>query len=88
MGIEYLQRFSNEILLDNNILNAIKYHHAKQLKSADLNSDSIAYIVYEADNIAAGTDRRADTEQEEIEYKNKCENFDKNQCLKPVNIIL
>jgi CRISPR-associated protein Csm1 len=84
MGIEYLQRFNNEILLDNDILNAIKYHHAKQLKYANLNSDSIAYIVYEADNIAAGTDRRADIEQEEIEYKNKWEIFDKNQCLKPV----
>lgn len=40
------------------ILDAIRYHHYQELKSAKLNTDSIAYIVYIADNIAAGADRR------------------------------
>ena len=35
----------------------IDYHHAKYLSSADLKEDSLAYIVYEADNIASGIDR-------------------------------
>ncbi|MBC7075732.1 MAG: type III-A CRISPR-associated protein Cas10/Csm1 [Syntrophomonadaceae bacterium] len=39
----------NEILL---------YHHGKDLKNAALNPDSLAYIVYYADNVAAATDRR------------------------------
>ena len=35
----------------------IDYHHAKYLSSANLREDSLAYIVYEADNIASGIDR-------------------------------
>ena len=35
----------------------IKYHHSKELKEAKLPDNSLAYIVYEADNIASGIDR-------------------------------
>ena len=35
----------------------IKYHHSKELKEAKLPYNSLAYIVYEADNIASGIDR-------------------------------
>ena len=50
---------------NNNLLNdkykevydMINYHHAKYLSSAKLKGDSLAYIVYEADNIASGIDR-------------------------------
>lgn len=52
-------------LRDNNLLDdkykevydMIDYHHTKYLSSAKLKEDSLAYIVYEADNIAAGIDR-------------------------------
>jgi CRISPR-associated protein Csm1 len=40
------------------VVKCIGYHHAEALKYARLPSSSLAYIVYEADNIAAGVDRR------------------------------
>jgi CRISPR-associated protein Csm1 len=83
-GVEYLERFNNELFNDRDILESVKYHHARQLNSANLASNNIAYIIYEADNIASGADRREDIEREEIEYKSKWDKFDKNQCLKPV----
>lgn len=39
------------------VYDVINYHHAKYLSSAKLEDDSLAYIVYEADNIASGIDR-------------------------------
>lgn len=39
------------------VYDVINYHHAKYLSSAKLKEDSLAYIVYEADNIASGIDR-------------------------------
>ena len=55
----------SKYLKDNNLLDdkykevydMIDYHHAKYLSSANLKEDSLAYIVYEADNIASGIDR-------------------------------
>ena len=55
----------SKYLKDNNLLDdkykevydMIDYHHAKYLSSANLREDSLAYIVYEADNIASGIDR-------------------------------
>lgn len=49
---------------EDSLLQAVNYHHARALKGAGLQSDSLAYIVYEADNIAAGTDRREREEGE------------------------
>ncbi len=83
-GVDYLNRFNNELFKDKSILDSIKYHHAKQLKNANLDKHNIAYIVYEADNIASGADRRKDIEQEEKELYSKWNKFDKTQCLKPV----
>lgn len=40
------------------IIECINYHHYGVLKNADLKKDSMAYIVYEANNIASGIDRR------------------------------
>lgn len=40
------------------ILRAIAYHHQGPLKNAALPSDDISYIIYEADNLSAGVDRR------------------------------
>ena len=56
-GSNYLK---NNNLLDDkykDVYDMIEYHHAKYLSSADLKEDSLAYIVYEADNIASGIDR-------------------------------
>ena len=61
----------SKYLKDNNLLDdkykevydMIDYHHAKYLSSANLREDSLAYIVYEADNIASGIDR--------VKYENK-----------------
>jgi CRISPR-associated protein Csm1 len=36
----------------------IRYHHAEALRNARLADSSLAYLVYEADNVAAGADRR------------------------------
>jgi len=46
---QYGKRYTKKYMID--------YHHAKYLSSADLKEDSLAYIVYEADNIASGIDR-------------------------------
>ncbi|MBB5335486.1 type III-A CRISPR-associated protein Cas10/Csm1 [Pectinatus brassicae] len=54
LGTELLMKYCN----DKEILQAVKYHHGKALAQAKLANDNIAYIVYEADNIAAGFDRR------------------------------
>ena len=43
---------------DEEVLNCVLYHHADALKNAKIPSDSLAYIVYMADNIASSADRR------------------------------
>jgi len=40
------------------VLDCIRYHHYDSLRGAQLAEDSPAYLVCEADNIAAGADRR------------------------------
>lgn len=55
-GYEFLK---NEIPVDDNeILDCIRYHHGDALGTAKLEHDSLAYIVYIADNIASAADRR------------------------------
>ena len=56
-GADYL---SNERvgMKDKEILDCVKYHHADDLRHAKLEKDSLAYIVYMADNIASAADRR------------------------------
>jgi CRISPR-associated protein Csm1 len=43
---------------DEEILNSVLYHHADMLKGGKLPENSLAYIVYIADNIASAADRR------------------------------
>ena len=50
--------FLKEIIDDKTILDCVKYHHSSALKNAALEKDSLAYITYIADNIAAFSDRR------------------------------
>ena len=56
-GSNYLKE--NNLLVEKykEVYDIINYHHAKYLSSAKLKEDSLAYMVYEADNIASGIDR-------------------------------
>lgn len=56
-GSNYLKE--NNLLVEKykEVYDIINYHHVKYLSSAKLKDDSLAYIVYEADNIASGIDR-------------------------------
>lgn len=53
-GHQWLSKYTD----NHAILNGIRYHHYQEIKGAPLDPDSIAYIIYLADNIAAGADRR------------------------------
>ncbi|MEE1009939.1 MAG: type III-A CRISPR-associated protein Cas10/Csm1 [Agathobacter sp.] len=65
LGWRYLKE---DIKLDDKeILDGVKYHHASNMKSARISDDSIAYIVYCADNIASAIDRR-DSEDEDAGF--------------------
>lgn len=57
-GYEYL--FNKDIKLPNKdiILDIVKNHHYDDLKKSNLDNSHLAWIVYEADNIASGIDRR------------------------------
>lgn len=52
-------------ITDRVVLDCVKYHHAAMLKEAALDDNSLAYIVYLADNIAAFADRRKKAESDE-----------------------
>ena len=55
-GYEFLKR---EVQLEErDILDCVQYHHADAVKDAKIDQDSLAYIVYIADNIASAADRR------------------------------
>lgn len=55
-GYDFLKE--NGGIDDKKILNCVRYHHIAALKSAKLQENDLAYIVYLADNIAAFADRR------------------------------
>lgn len=57
-GFEFIREECN--IKDKEVLDSIRYHHAEELKSARLAPDSLAYITYFADNVAAFADRRKD----------------------------
>ena len=58
LGADFLDAFCGETEAGQAILRCIRYHHAKVLKNSHLADNDLAYLVCEADNIAAGTDRR------------------------------
>jgi CRISPR-associated protein Csm1 len=58
-GVEFLKPYVGETVEAKTVLRAVGHHHSSDLKGLSLNKDDITYIVYEADNLAAGTDRRA-----------------------------
>lgn len=59
-GVTFLARFAEDA--DRDILRAVGHHHAEEMKSLRTNADDISYIVYEADNLAAASDRRVTDE--------------------------
>ena len=61
-GYDFLKEDAG--ISDTEVLDTVRYHHGKHLQRARIKKDSLAYIVYIADNIAAATDRR-DGETEE-----------------------
>lgn len=65
---------------DREILDAVRYHHGSDLRRAKLPGDSLAYITYVADNIAAAGDRR---EKESGQF-----GFDKNIAMESVFNVL
>lgn len=77
-GYDFLK---NELNIDDkDILEQVRFHHAKPLKGATIPDHSLAYITYMADNIASKVDRRAN---ESGEF-----GFDKNIPLEAVFSIL
>ena len=62
-GYDFLKEEAQ--IRDKDILDCVKYHHMALLRSADLDDNSLAYIVYIADNIAAFADRRKKEDAQE-----------------------
>lgn len=61
IGARWLEEnvgFTKDTEVGRQILDSVRYHHRDALRTASLPTDSLAYLVYEADNIASGTDRR------------------------------
>lgn len=58
LGAELIRSFLPDSEKGRQLERCIRYHHGRALGSAHLPKEDLAYIIYEADNIAAGTDRR------------------------------
>lgn len=58
LGKSQLETITESWSHSKEMLECIQYHHAKYLSSVNLRPDHPAWIVCEADNIAAGADRR------------------------------
>ena len=58
LGADFLRSFLSEGKESEQLIRCVRYHHADQMKTAALDHDDLAYVIYEADNIASGTDRR------------------------------
>ena len=56
-GCDYLKETIG--INDREVLDCVRFHHGAALKNADISEKSLAYIVYQADNIASATDRRS-----------------------------
>jgi len=53
-GHDFIKNYTD----DEDILNSVLLHHKAQIEEAKIAQNSLAYIVYIADNISAGADRR------------------------------
>lgn len=66
-GYEYLKDEAG--ISDREILECVKYHHASLLKASSVNDNSLAYITYLADNIAAFADRRKKEGNDDVGFE-------------------
>ena len=76
-GRDFIKNDKFKIEKRESVLNCILYHHKDRLKNANIKNDDLAFLVYEADNIASGTDRRSDEGNEQ-------RGFDKNLNLRSI----
>jgi len=56
-GANFIQEDSVKMQNKEEVLECIRYHHKHSLSGASISNGSMAYIVYEANNIASGIDR-------------------------------
>lgn len=78
-GYDFLKE---ELKIDDlEILHQVRYHHAQQLKNANISNNSLAYITYIADNIASAADRRENDDKDAF-------GFDKNIPLESIFNVL
>lgn len=76
IGADYL----TNIGFDNDILEAVYCHHGNVLKSKqEFSNELLTYLVYEADNIASGLDRR-----ENVNTEDEQEQWQSNTALKTI----
>lgn len=64
------------------VIEQVRYHHAREMLSGNLQSNSLAYITYFADNISAGMDRK--NEGDEVTFPS----FDRTVKLRKIFNIL
>ncbi len=84
-GADWAKSFSKEKPINQDLIDCIRFHHGNSLKTAGLKDNSPAWIVYEADNIAAGTDRRSNPEGSE----NTASHFKQDRAFESVfNVVL
>lgn len=77
-GYEYLKSAAG--FGDEEVLDCVRYHHGQEIRNANISAASLAYIVYQADNMASSTDRR--------ENEHEAYGFDMGTPLQPVFNIL
>lgn len=59
VGAQLIEEYIEDTAARKEITHCLRYHHGKPLsKATHLSNDDLAYIVYEADNLSAGLDRR------------------------------
>lgn len=64
LGGDFLEQYLKLNEETERLLNCVRYHHKDYLQKAKLDKNDLAYIVYEADNIALGMDRRENEGEE------------------------
>ena len=55
-GYDFLKQIRKDF--DLGLLDCVRYHHAVNLKGAQISKDALAYVTYFSDNVAAAMDRR------------------------------
>lgn len=75
-GSKFLRQFLDSSAEAKRLLHCIDYHHGKAMSQAKPEKTDLSYIVYEADNISAGADRR--------DNEGDTKGFDAQACLESV----